>query len=594
MNKSKSIALLLSAWLAFGSVSAYAAESTAPEPLSKAFDHIVIIPQNFQGKAYINGQMADYFSDYRIVQREGRVYVPIRLMSTLASELDKGQGTWQAIWQPKSPDDVMLVNYELKKTIKLKVNSTTMKINNEPREMDAAPQKIDGQIMLPLKSIAEALGKNIQWSDGLLLMGSATVDLQDTQSAALKDRIKTQLSDPRKPLEMSADISPLTRYGNTTYYIKRTYTKNNTIEQIFKKTDGQKEVQIQLPGKPQITSLQVLNGKLYYATYITNNQAELHALDLKTQKSQKVSSLKPMGPDQGLFLGSVESIDNDLFVTLNNGELTLGRVDLYKVEKGALKPVAGAKSFAGYVKSGDYLYKANFNFMTDMSGNLARVNLKTGEQKPVGQPEFAYGVNRMLSPDGGIGYASNNTMYVKDGYLYTLGYKEADPNDQSAVYKINPTDSTQTKLTPPASRFWMIGSEVYYIDAESGYLSKTNLNGATPETVVTRKMLNVQFANGSFYYTSNEAGKDTIPGNLYQYDPSAGKEFKRSDKTVTSFYAGKTGLYYVSNGYEPGLYKVDAKGGNVRLVNDRIRDGFLTDEGMIYKLVYKDGIYFVK
>ncbi|MDR9852293.1 DUF5050 domain-containing protein [Paenibacillus sp. VCA1] len=592
MNKSKSIALLLSAWLAFGSIPAYAAESTTPEPLSKAFDHIVIIPQNFQGKAYINGQMANNFSDYRIVQREGRVYVPIRLMSTLANELDRGQGTWQAIWQPKNPDDVMLVNYELKKTIKLKVNSTTMKINNEPREMDAAPQKIDGQIMLPLKGTAEALGKNIQWSDGLLLMGSAPVDLQDAKSEALKDRIKTQLSDPRKPLEISADISPLTRYGNAIYYIKRTYTKNDTIEQIFKKTDGQKEVQIQLPGKPQITSLQVLNGKLYYATYI-NNQAELHALDLKTQKSQKISSLKPMGPGKDLYLGSIEYIDNELYVTLRTGEVIMGSVSLYKVDQGGLKAIASAKSFAGYVKSGDYLYNADFNFMTEI-GNLVRVSLKTGEQKPIGQPEFAYGVYRHQDSQGGVGYSSNNTMYVKDGYLYTLGYKEADPNDQSAVYKINPTDSTQTKLTPPASRFWMIGSEVYYIDAESGYLSKTNLNGATPETVVSRKMLNVQFANGSFYYTSNEAGKDSIPGDLYQYDPSAGKEFKRSDKSVTSFYAGKTGLYYVSNGYEPGLYKVDAKGSNARLVNDRIRDAFLTDEGMIYTLVYKDGIYSVK
>ncbi|MDR0269085.1 DUF5050 domain-containing protein [Paenibacillus sp.] len=589
MKKSKSIALLLSAWLVFGSVPAFAAEGTTPKPLSQVFDQMVIFPQNFQGKAFINGQMSDLYGDYKIIQREGRVYVPIRLMSTLANWSEQGKGTWDAIWQPKNPDDVMLLNSQLKKTIKLKVNSTTMSINNEPREMDAAPQKIDGQIMLPLKSTAEALGKNIQWSDGLLLMGNQPVNLQDAQSAALKNRIKTQLADPRKPLDLSSSIAPLTRYGNAIYYIKSTYTSNDTIEQIFKKTDGQKEVQIKLPGKPQMTSLQVQGGKLYYATYI-NNEAELHALDLSNQKTEKICLLEPM-KESNLLLGSVQSIDNELYVTLHNGELILGWVGLYKVDQGVLKSIASSKSFAGYIKSGNYLYKTNFNFMIDMAGNLGRVDLKTGESKAIGQPDFAYGVVRHQDSQGGVSIGGNGAMYVKDGYLYILGYKEADQSDQSAVYKINPTDSAQTKLTPSADSFWLIGSQIYYIDAESGYLGKTDINGAKPEIVVPRKMLNIQFVNGSFYYTSNETGTQSNPGDLYQYNPVAGKEFKRNDKMVNSFYVGKAGLYYISNSDEPGLYKVDAKGSNVRLVNDRIRDALLTDEGMVYKLIYVDGIY---
>lgn len=589
-TKLKLTSLLLSAVLLCGAVPAFAAEKAAPKPLSQTFDQMVIIPYDYHGKAFINGEKADLYGDYDIVQRSGRVLVPIRLMGTLASQFSS-EGSWQTNWEAQNPDDVTFVNSGLKKTIKFKVNSTTMLVNNEPKKMDVAPQKIGGRVVLPLRSAAEALGKNIQWLDGLIVMGDESVDEKSAETLAVKERILTQLKDTRKPVADEKKLTPITKYGDTLYYYKQIYQSSGTLERLYRKADGKKEAVVAIPGEPALHSANVIGHDLYIASTV-NNQGVLYALDLTNYKVRKVSSLTGWKPSDG-WLQSVSMIDNELYVNLHKGDLTIGSDTMYRVQNGALKEVTGAHSMIGPVKSGDFLYHADFSVMASAVNNLSRVNLKTGERKAIGQSDFAYGITRKQDAQGGTSFGVNHSMYVKGGFVYVLGYKESDPKDEGSVYKVNPSDQTQVKLTPAAGPFWMVDNQIFYVDGATGYLAKTDVNGAQPKTVISRKVLNAQLLDGSLYYTSNAAGSSYDPGVLYQYDFATGKETKRSDKPVSSYYIGKTGIYYVSGGYDPGIYKIGAKG-STRLVSDRIQTAKLTDEGMVYTLTYKEGVYSVK
>jgi len=584
-------ALLVSACLVGGASSAVAEDAPGKLPLDEAFDRLVIVPFDFHGKVFVSGEKTDILEPYDMVQKDGRVLVPIRLMGYLASEVDRGGGYWEVRWDQQRPNDVVLVNHGSGKTIRFTVNSRTMVVNGEPVAMDVAPQKVDGRIVLPLRSAAEALDKKIDWLDGLILLGDVSVDLQHPQTTAVKSPIKTQLTDARKPKDDATPLNPIARYGNATYYTKITYRDNGVTEELYRKPDGQKETKVQVPGTPAFSNAQVIGDELYYVT-ATNDGYELQALRFADRSSRKIVALEQWSPADG-WLAGVMKLDNELYVNLHYGDLTMGAERLYKVEQGALKEVLGAKQIVDLTKDGEHIYFADFRFMGMAADNLYRLNAATGEKSLVGEEGFVYGIYRDVRDDG-VSYGASGPLYVKDGYLYTLGFKEDDLQDRGAVYRIDPESGSQVVLTSPAKQFWIVDDRIFYIDAETGHLKQVGLDGTGDRTLAARKVGSVQIFNGNLYYLTVTGGRFSHVGELYKYNIAGGQETKLSDKPASSFYAGTTGVYYVSRGYEPGLYKIDANGRNVALVNDDIAQAQMTDAGMIYTLIYKEGVFAAK
>ncbi|MBW4840081.1 MAG: copper amine oxidase N-terminal domain-containing protein, partial [Paenibacillaceae bacterium] len=172
--RKKFILLLLTACLGLGTAGVHAAEEggnqgSGSKSLKEAFSELAIIPYDYQGKAFIQGRKTDIGGDYEVVQRNGRVLVPIRLMGYLAEHTTgTNQGYWNIVWNAKTPDDVLLQNLSLKRTVKFKVDSTTMLLNGKSVKLDVPPQMIGGRVMLPLRDAATALGKRIDWLDGLI------------------------------------------------------------------------------------------------------------------------------------------------------------------------------------------------------------------------------------------------------------------------------------------------------------------------------------------------------------------------------------------------------------------------------------------
>ena len=208
------------------------AEESGKKSLDQVFEKTVIVPFDYHEKVFLHGKKTDVYGDYKLYQKNGRVLVPIRLMGYLADQVDPDGGYWQVTWDSQKPNDVILSNYQLQKTVKLKVNNKTMYINNEPKTLDIAPQKIGGRIVLPLRSTAEALGKNIDWLNGLIILGNEPLDLQNPQTLEIAERIKGQLADKRKEVDFEKRVNPIAKYENTVYYIKTRYLETDQIEEL--------------------------------------------------------------------------------------------------------------------------------------------------------------------------------------------------------------------------------------------------------------------------------------------------------------------------------------------------------------------------
>ena len=230
--------------------------------------------------------------------------------------------------------------------------------------------------------------------------------------------------------------------------------------------------------------------------------------------------------------------------------------------------------------------------MYGMVDNLFRVDKTTGERSDVGVPGYAYGVVRNIGTEM-ESYSHHEALYIQDETVYALGYLGEDRLDVTSVYRIDPDSRTHTKLTGHAVDFWLIGEHIYYIDGVDGFLKAVHKDGGENWTVLNVQMKNVQYVDGSFYFTKpSHPGAST--GVLYQYFVGqfvAQNLLKqRSELPVSSYEVSRAGLFYIQQGYDPGLFKVGVDGRSTRLVSDNVHSTALSDDGIVYTLVYEQGI----
>lgn len=557
------------------------------KPLDQVFEQTIITPFDYHDKVFLNGVKVDIYGDYKLFQVEGRVLIPIRMMSYLAGQMTNS-GYWHVDWNVENPDDVLIVNHQLNKTVKLKVDSNTMYLNNEPISLDVPPQNIQGRVVLPLRGISEALGAKISWLDGLIIMSNDHIDIQHPQTTDIISAIQEKLIDDRKEINHEARVTPITKYDNTLYYIRTKYTNTGFDETLYRKTGSNQEIKIDLPGKEIFVNSRIINNELYYIS-TKEGKSELYIFSFADNKTRKLCDLGDWNPNDG-WLGATKYIDNEFYIVLHVGDGIMGGDTLYKLENGALKEIAAAKSFMGFDIEGDYLYYADFYPMWgSTANNLQRINLTTGEKETLGETGFVYGVFRVVGDDGSTSLTSKGTFYLKDNGIYTLGYQEDDPKDQCAVYKINLDDNTQENLTMPARDFWSVDDKIYYQDAATGYLVRVDPDGKNEKTVVDQRIIGIQFSQGNIYYTANtQDGNNPYLGKLYKYNIINDQEVKLSDQLVSAFFVNSSEVYYQAEGYEMGLYKIDVGKGTL-LVDDSIYSILLTEGGLVYTLKYEDG-----
>ena len=266
------------------SVTAWANEDTK-KPLHEVFQNAVVISFDYHDKVFINGQLTDIYGDYQLFQKNNRVLVPIRLMGQLVGGADRVDGNWDVVWDAQKPEEVILKSYNLNRTVKLEVDSNIMYINNEARTMDVPPQNIGGRIVLPLRSTAEALDKKVEWLEGLIIISNDAVEMQSPQTSEITAKIKARLADTRKVLDYEKRVAPVAKYGDIIYYIKNKYIENRHIQHLYKKTAGQPEQKIELPGEEKLFNSKIINHELYYFSIVSGKRLadkHIYYIDLST------------------------------------------------------------------------------------------------------------------------------------------------------------------------------------------------------------------------------------------------------------------------------------------------------------------------
>lgn len=576
MNTFKALMLALILMLAAASLAWAAPENPAQKSLEEAFDELIILPFNYADKAFVMGEKTAFYGDYQLYARDGRVLVPIRLMSHLAENLEpQGAGAWQIHWDAQNPEEVLLSNSARDKKIRLTVNSKTMYINDEAQALDVPPQVINGRTLLPLRSIAQALGQSIQWLDGLIIMGREEISLEG--GAALVPQIRAALEDER-PIAMEEEtLIPLTKAGGNLYYIKDIHGEYYSTG-LYKQNAAGAESKIHLPGELHFYREGLVGGKLFFLTRIEEAHY-LYAYDFNKGEYDEICPIENWSYGEG-WIAHIKYLGDDLYLALHYGDNTMGFEVAYQVVNGALEEVTGAKQFIDFWIEGNYFYFANYALMQDFTDNLRRFNLLNQEMEKLGDAAVAYGIQRE-GDDTGTSWRMSK-LYTQGGYLYTLGHRGADPADKNAVYKISSDGKSSQRLPVETGEFLLLGQSLYFIAAD-GSLKTADLNGGNQKTLSAGKTEGLEIYNGQLYYLVNQ--------QLHRYLPAAGKSEKLSQFAASEFFVGEKGLYYISSGYTPGLYKVESGGKNTLIKGDSILQARLTPEGLIYTLTYEKGIF---
>ena len=113
-------------------------------------------------KAFVNDvekQIDEQNSDVAVFVKNDRSYVPVRFIS----ENYGGDVEWLR--------ETQTVNITFKdRTISLTIGTPEITINGETTKLDVAPIVRNDRTFLPLRACAEAIGKEVFYSDGLILI----------------------------------------------------------------------------------------------------------------------------------------------------------------------------------------------------------------------------------------------------------------------------------------------------------------------------------------------------------------------------------------------------------------------------------------
>ena len=114
----------------------------------------------------------------RVFVENDRSYVPVRFIS----ETYDGRVAWE--------EETQTVKIEFAdKTISLTIGVPEIMINGEKKVLDVAPIIREGRTFLPLRACTEAIGKEVFYSKGLILISDIPDILHKTWDADIVDML---------------------------------------------------------------------------------------------------------------------------------------------------------------------------------------------------------------------------------------------------------------------------------------------------------------------------------------------------------------------------------------------------------------------
>lgn len=113
------------------------------------------------------------------ISAENRTLVPIRFISESLGAEVKWDDATKTVTVSKNDTVIEMV-----------IGNTEYKVNGEVKTMETAPVITQDRTMLPLRAASEALGQQVYWNDGLIVIGDIECGLSDDAAMAEKENIK--------------------------------------------------------------------------------------------------------------------------------------------------------------------------------------------------------------------------------------------------------------------------------------------------------------------------------------------------------------------------------------------------------------------
>lgn len=358
--------------------------SKQPVSLDNAFATSSLLPYDFKGYTFVNGELYAYDDavSYKNYIINGRMMVPIRLLTSFLEDFENNV-YWNIGWNFANPKLVSITtSYESKYEVVINVGSKTMKVNGQEIALDSPAEMINNRIVVPLRAICEAVNREVSWINDIAIISKEPTDLASSKTKEVVAKSKVQLSECFQ--DVNEKFIPMAAY-NGGYYALKTYDdgKNEDVTEFLFYKD-EKVQEIDLVREPMVINpyyyekIKPGDDSFYYPTKI-GTETKLYKLDFATNSSTEVCSLSEdnvgwsLGKE-GCF-GGVRKIGESVFVVIHSGDMTMGSDSIYHLENNNLKYVGGAKRLASLTQVGTKLYYTNLDSMGLTENNLKYLDL---------------------------------------------------------------------------------------------------------------------------------------------------------------------------------------------------------------------------
>ncbi|MCX7921521.1 MAG: DUF5050 domain-containing protein [Clostridia bacterium] len=382
------------------------------------------------------------------IVKNGRTLVPVSFVAqSLGAKI-----TWDKV---TSTATISLNN----KVIKLKTGSKKMLVNNKEVILDVAAESINNRLHIPLAKLADALGKKVFYSSGLIVI-SDTDNIFDIASE-------------KKLIDEAITMFEVNKYGNTTSNISNfgfTAKQGNWIyyADIFNDT-GLYKMKLNGTDKTKISddsclNINVIGDWIYYSN--SSDEGKIYKVNLDGSNKEKVSDVAAdsLYVTGGWIYYSNASEDGEIFKVKTDGTSNTRLND---------------SESCNLIVVGDWIYYIDDSADADMfKGNIYKIKTDGTEMTK-------------LSDD------STYTINVEDNWLYYT-----NDSDGSKIYKVKTDGSEKAKLTDDNSNTFNISNGwAYYSNYSDGdSLYKIKLDGTGKTKLNSEISLPINIIGEHIYY----------------------------------------------------------------------------------------------
>ncbi len=187
---------------------------------------------------------------------------------------------------------------------------------------------------------------------------------------------------------------------------------------------------------------------------------------------------------------------------------------------------------------------------------------------------------------------SANYLNIVGDWIYYSSSTYLPENDRLRLHKMKLDGSSVSKLSTSIVDFVnVVGDWIYYIDANSGYKPyKIRLDGKGKSKISDVQMKYMIVDDGWIYF--QKVSSDTLW--KMRTNGSDLKELSYVYGSKLRIIKDGNWLYFISDGFDPGIYKVDINGENEELIAGGSIDSINHSDGWLYYTSELENLYKIK